>query len=279
MARTRDLFAIGYVLLNSVGAEGQLFLSNAQVFDFQPGDVFQSRFESGSMWGANPPTYWTDTVVSRQDSQGLDTITYVMDHWSLGLPNGPNIPPTITNSWDTLVVTELMDSAEQYSAMYFCPPILDSIGAIEESCGRTTWWQYPSGDTCFFEPNGWISWTIAGCGGPYYSFGQDGFVGSRHLVYFHKGSEECGEFYSWPTGIDAHVVDMPIKAFPNPTAGFVHIEGDVLNDLRLQDAMGRERRIAMRSSIIDLSDQPVGVYSIIGTSRSGPPFKLRVVKN
>lgn len=280
MARTLEHLILACVLLNAGDAEGQTFLSNAQVFDFQPGDVFQSRFESGTNWGSgsNPPVYWTDTVLTRQDSQGLDTITYVVKHWSFGLPSGPDIPPTISSSWDTLVVTDLADSARQYTAMYFCPPIFDSIGAIGEGCGRATWWQYPAGDTCFFEPNGWISWVIEGCGGPFYSYGQDGYVGSRNLIYFHKGSEECGQFYELPLG--APVVEGPpeILITLDPATWQLTAGGAPFAGAAIVNASGQWMGLLKSSRPLDMAAWSAGVYIVYGTDGHGRAFHRRVAK-
>lgn len=255
-----------------------MFLSNAQVFDFQPGDVFQSRFESGSTWGSNPPAFWTDTVVSRVVSQDVDSITYVLKHWSLGLPNGPNIPPTISASWDTLVVTDLTDSAEQYSAMYYCPPMLDSIGAIDEGCGRAAWWQYPAGDTCFFEPNGWISWVIAGCGGPFYSFGQDGLWGSRHLIYFHKGADECGEFYPLPLGVSEEREIPTITIALDPSTWQLFVTGASPVSVAVVNAAGQWMGLLQSGRSLAMGAWPAGMYTVQGIDNNGRAFHRSVIK-
>lgn len=280
MVRTLDRFTLACVLLIAVDTKGQSFLSNAQVFDFQPGDVFQSKFESGSNWGSgsNPPVYWTDTVVSRQISQGLDTITYVVKHWSLGLPSGPDIPPDIGYSLDTLLITDLADSARQYAGMYYCPPMLDSIGAYGEGCGRATWWQYPAGDTCFFEPNGWLSWVIEGCGGPFYTYGQDGNVGSRHLVYFHKGFDECGEFYALPLGVAIGKGQPGVTINVDPATWQLTATGASFAGAAIVSSSGQWMGLLTSGRALDMAAWSAGVYVVYGMDSHGQPFHRTVAK-
>ena len=258
-------------------ATGQSFLTNAQVFDFQPGDVFQTKFESGGLWSSNPPAYQTDTVLSRYDAPGLDSITYVIKRWLLAYSSTPNTPPSVTQALDTLIITDLAGPAPQFIGEYMCPPLIDSLGTIDEACGRSTWFQYPT-DTCYFEANGWISWVIAGCGGPYYSYGWDQMFGSHRLVYFQKGTEPCGTFHDLPSAaLEVH--DQPsILIRLDPSTWQLTASGAPFESAIVSTASGQRVGALRYGRSLDLSAWPVGLYVVQGVDAQGRVFHSTMVK-
>ncbi len=277
MKRIRLSCGLVLIQLACASASGQSFLSNAQVFDFQPGDVFQSKFQTGALWTVNPPVYRTDTILSRYDSPGLDTVIYTIKRWTLAYSNIPNTPPSISHTLDSLIVTDLADSATQFIGAYLCPPLHDSIGTVAEGCDRTTWFQYPS-DTCYFEANGWLSWVIEGCGGPYYTYGWDHIYGSSRLVYFHKGAEPCGSFTDLPSVVPDEGSIPSVVMRLDPSTWQLTVSGAYFERAMVVNAIGQCVGALHYGHSLDMSAWPAGTYVIMGLDEAGRSFRRTVVK-
>lgn len=275
----RSQFALFMLCCSAIGVKGQSYLTNADVFDYAVGDVFQSRGQAFTIWGSSPPADYTDTVTSKWISSAADTIIYTLRHWVVTYQMSPDIPPTVVSSDDTLTVTALDQPAMQFVVTDACPPVLDSMGLDPELCGRSSWWMFSAGDTCTWGYSGSSSQVVAGCGGPYFStIDEEGSGGGYRLTYYHKAAEECGVFHELPTGLGGLDVPRTLHVFPNPTSGFVRF-GEWVSDLTVQDAVGAIRRMTTAGAVVDLGAEPNGIYVITGRTRSGQYFRARVVKN
>ncbi|MFZ1687650.1 MAG: hypothetical protein WAU70_09525, partial [Flavobacteriales bacterium] len=180
----------------------QAYLTNGEVFDYDVGDVFHHTFLTQVNFQMGPPATQIDTVIAEQWTTGLDSAQYVISSWVYQPSPIIGFPPFLQHEYDTLWVTDLLSPPQHIVLDFPCPPVLDSVGADMQHCGRMAWVQYVAGDTCV-ESDYWISTFIAGCGGPYYD-SYDPWTATQqvHLLdYYRKGIEECGTPLSIPTGL------------------------------------------------------------------------------
>jgi hypothetical protein len=276
----RSLLALILVVQLAFQVQGQSFLTNAEVYNYEVGDVFQSRGQGFTVWGSSPPADYTDTITAKWVSASQDTLFYALRHWVVIYQMSPDIPPVVEMSDDTLIVTELDQPATQFIATDPCPPVLDSMGLDPALCGRNSWWMFSAGDTCTWGYTGSSSQVIAGCGGPYFSTMDDqGGGGNYWLTYFHRSGAECGVFHDLPNGMAGHDNPELIRVFPNPTSGLIRISDDGVKELIVQNAIGKVLNIATSGPLVDLGEQPRGIYFVTGNSRAGHRFRARVVKD
>ena len=240
-------------------------LTRGQVYDFDPGNVFQSKYISYMLTPSGPPGYLTDSVMARSWSVGMDTVHYQVHRRTYQPPSGPGLPPYIHDTVLVLSYGDLGLPAAHYQLPAPCQPVLDSLSADPGFCGLATWVQYTSGDTCF-EPDTWTSTLIAGCGGPYYWSLQ--FAGPLHQVhelqYFNKGGMECGDLV---TGIRNVLADAPVLTIhPNPGTSFrISGLGDTPARLTVLDLLGRvvlERASIRNGATVDGGLLPAGTYLV-----------------
>lgn len=129
-------------------------LTNAEVYNFQIGDVLETKLSSPNNLG-----YILDTIVGK--STGVDSITYIINRIQVEV--GPN--PSGFAITDTLVITNLNSPPNHYYYFSCLPPIDDSlVGNCNERVDRRT----SAFDTNCFEPPYWTSTLHEGLGGPYY---------------------------------------------------------------------------------------------------------------
>lgn len=257
------------------------FLSRGEVFNFEPGDLFQSKSWSYGLTPSGPPTYRTDSVISKAWS-GSDSVIYQFHRQTYQPPASLGLPAFLHDTLVTIAYGDLSLPAAHYGLPWPCPPVLDTMGASPQYCGRMAWVRYTSGDTCF-EPDTWTSILIAGCGGPYYSSLQP--AGPLHLVhelaYFRKDGEECGELI---TGIrKAALPFSPHFLHPNPgTTGFT-LSGlrQGRAELRLLDMQGRVvlgNRSVQDGELVGTHDLAAGSYVVELRTNEGQVHRLRWVK-
>lgn len=206
-------------------SSAQTNLSNAEVFDFEVGDVFHHTYSAEINLQSYPGSSFLDTVITEAWTTDLDSVMYVFSSWRHALPF-MGFPSTITHVFDSLWVTDLSYPATHYGLSSPCPPVLDSLGPDQDHCNRTAWVQYQTGDTCPGNYDSWISTFLQGCGGPYYtSYEYWTFTYQEHLLrYYRNGSDECGTALSIPLGLPAeNVAPNTMQLSPNPATDRVTI--------------------------------------------------------
>lgn len=235
-------------------------LTVAEVYDYQPGDVFQVRY---SFYGVGapggPPNYRTDSVQQRFVSSTQDTLFYEVWRTYYRPPLGPGLDPFYLQVLDTLVYTHLSAPATHHTLPDPCPVPEESIGYSAEYCGLETWVSWADEDEGCFEPDSWISELVRGCGGPYFwSFEAAGpFTEQLDLIYFKKGMEICGDLVTRVP----HRTLPALRLVPNPTTGRIVLEGGLNEDYIVQDLSGRSIRKGLLSNgSADLSGLRSGQY-------------------
>lgn len=246
----------------ALAAAGQS-LTMAEVYDYQPGDMFQRRnLASGAGGPVGPPTYITDSIMERFTSADGDTLFYRTKLTVYQPPSGPGLPPFYSQVVDTVRYTDLNSPAQHISLPNPCAPPEDSIGISDAYCGRQTWVSYANNDAGCFEPDVWTSELVRGCGGPYYwSFQPAGPLELRgELIYFRKGTEECGDLI---TGV-AEAWNMPlVRLYPMPSMGTLFAEGADGFRYTLTDVAGRSvAQGRVEAGRIELNTVPAGHYLV-----------------
>ncbi|MCW5899402.1 MAG: T9SS type A sorting domain-containing protein [Flavobacteriales bacterium] len=239
-------------------------LTRGEVFDFEPGDMFQSRFHAYGLSPTGPPTYWTDSVLSKTWSMGWDTVSYTIHRHTYTPPAGPGLPPFTHDTLITRAYGDLTSLAGHFQLPWPCLPILDSLGSDAALCGQEVWVQYVAGDTCF-ESDTWTTTLVRGCGGPYYWRLQP--AGPYHmvheLVYYHKNGVGCGELLT-SVGDPHGEIRLPITLHPNPGTIFQLTGiGHRPALMRLLDMQGRTMRKGIpvtEYAPVDVGDLRPGTY-------------------
>ncbi|MDF3027796.1 MAG: Secretion system C-terminal sorting domain [Fluviicola sp.] len=239
--------------------------SNAQIYDFDIGDVFQVN-SMGSYPGPPIPLIQTDTVIAKYYSNGMDTLYYVINR--LDYVQGFMQTPSFYDYYiDTLVVTNLNAPAAHFTSTS-CLPVTDTL--LVSACGVTYERLHSNHDTSCFEPQIWYSDLYLGLGGPYYYRfdptapiqGGDWF--SKTLIYYHSAQHgECGVFQS-VASLDDLSLDFEVKVFPIPASKEIRIESAFpLTAYRIYSFNGAEtmqKGMIGSDGSIDISSLHPGVY-------------------
>ena len=200
-------------------------LTNKEVFDYLPGDVFQyvkTDFPQLNVSCAykSIDTYYTDSIIDKRIVSTGDTIFYTIQYTEYKpLQCDPKIPPLYITGTKMLKVINL-DSLASHFNYQGCPfSKSDSFYVSKPLCNAVVWEYHTnkvSTDSCF-EPAEWSSVFVKGCGGPFVSYGDGTSVYTTKLIYYKKGNGSCGNYV---TGINEQVKETGfLSLFPNPSDG------------------------------------------------------------
>ncbi|MCW3084496.1 MAG: hypothetical protein JWP12_1862 [Bacteroidetes bacterium] len=224
-------------------------LTNAQVYDYMPGDIFQYTYTDYYDMGMPCyfpwiASYYTDSVTSKHYSAVGDTVFYTFSYTKF-TPSDCSPTPLNAHSSGTFSEyhTDLSSPATHYST-WSCA-VVDTFYTSSTYCGKNVWDNHSiyTGDSCFEEPL-WSSLLIEGCGS-YISY-HGGYGGEPHysnvLTYYKKGGVACGT----PTmlGIKEETIQADIHLYPNPSNGMMNfnyfITGASVGELAIYDLAGKE---------------------------------------
>ena len=241
-------------------------LTNGQVYDFQPGDVFQVTYGSGY---PGPSPIVTDTIIGKSFTAGMDSITYVISRLSYTGANSQGNPPIYNYSIDTILITNLNAPATHFTYTS-CLPTSDST--FTDSCGSLYAQRFSNFDTTCFEPPIWNSILYQGLGGPYYYRFDASISGSSNdwysktLTYYNSSVYgECGTLKTF-TSIKENGIKT-VKTYPNPAKNEITVETENPNNttLHLYDIIGKEvlqQTLYTNKTTISIQKLPKGVYTI-----------------
>ncbi len=261
-------FYTAFLLLLLGAPSGHAQLTNAQVYDFAVGDVFQVKYEPGI-----PPAYRTDTVIAKYYSPGMDTLFYTYRRVNY-TPSYMSNPATTYVSTITEAIINLNQPAPHFNYNSCLPPT-DSMDTL--ACGADAWIRESTSDSTCFEPPYWISTLIAGKGGPYvYSF-DPSIPGSNWwsstLVYSNTAADgPCGTFYSI-AGIEEQE-QLAFAIYPNPVHDEVTVSSEAVDwEYELCTMTGARvlNGTGSYQTTLDLSSVPTGMYflKVLSDGRSG----------
>jgi hypothetical protein len=278
------------------------------VFDFQPGDVFLRRTDGYGMTYPCPAQTWTrDSVVSRSDSPGRDTIRYQIRRRTLQRSCSSNILGAYV--MQTFVVTRSSVSA---LTSFWGGNSANSGSQIHLPAWRTASFngrplqQHFNGMTCgapatqpdtlslmdagALDSGGYV-WTAPGLGATrafYPNFSTE----DTYLMGYRKGSETWGQLTTFAQLLPAAAAKpaATTAAFPNPFSQELTIKFEFSRPqavaLELRDALGRvvltqpatPRAAGTGTLQLNTTTLPAGVYTAFLQPAAGPAQVLKVVK-
>ena len=269
-------------------------ITSGMLYDHQPGDVLQTHYTAHFNGGPPPNTFDTYTIVTftgRTDTP--DSIHYQTATSSFDVLNG-----TSSNTTGTLSYPKFEVRAE-IPFERFGENAYHNELSREELCGVPYWTFdtykalylfycaddqcYTFGDTQGPDTEDERSYAIglgdtriyaANTGtGPF-----TGFASSTSLNYFVKDGFPCGSLQS--VGME-ELEQSSVVAFPDPTTGPMQLRGvDTNAPVRVYDAVGRQASEAAyhaSAGMIDLSNEPAGIYVVEATATGGQQVRIRVL--
>lgn len=256
-------------------ASGQT-LTNAQVYDYLPGDVFQ--WTETDIYDMGIPcafgslnTYHTDSIISKYYSAASDTVFYyLISSTYKPVQCNPTLPPIYTTANITRYYTDLSLPATSYYNIPICAPTSDSF--YVGWCGKNIWerWTNTNNSPSCFEFTDWWLSLIEGCGS--YLTYKGGYGGEPHfsqtLTYYKKSGVPCGTYST--VGISEKEIIADMQLYPNPNSGkmtyqytligetngvlcIIDLSGKVVSKYNLQ--MGTNNILN-----IDQQELPNGIY-------------------
>lgn len=238
----------------------QAQLTNLQVYDYEVGDVLQTRFIGFSNY---VPVYTKDSITGKTVSAGGDSITYSIHRVKI-TPATLSTPVSVQISSNSLVVTELNSAAPHLAYVSCLSPYLTST---YNACGVFSEVLHSNADMNCFEAPSWTSTLLTGLGGPYYQVFEPGQNTSSNyeLIYFKTAQHgECGQNYSLASLKEA--VNPAWTLSSNVVTDQLAIQGEEMTlTVRLLDAQGmlvkQIRRLETNTSV-NVSDLTPGIYYI-----------------
>jgi len=224
----------GNAICTSVRLEAQTWLTNRQVYDFEPGDVFHYSFTHNS-----PPTYILRSILSRSESPTRDSLIYEVRDTLYSLGQIPR--------WDMEVRTQRL--------VY---TLLDSIPMPGEQNSAIT------ADSIVIFGRKYYEETVAeGLGKSYtHTLGNNDIVYNLLSYYRKMNGCEGGRPIADPNAASVLVpVDFSATVYPNPASHTLHIHS-VLHwqSYVLYDAGGRCLCSGRMSKTLDIRNLQAGMY-------------------
>lgn len=233
-------------------------LTNRQVYDFEVGDVFQTKiYHSNNTFSS----FFSDTIMSKSFSLNNDTVFYTINQ----LEYIPSQTSPIYNYSTIVKGYPNLDSIAEHNEPTHCSdiPITDTIYILSNYCNQNTWQISSNIDTSCLEDTYYNSYLIDGCGGPYYDVISVSEYYEKVLLYFKKGTVSCGNAFS--TGIDEIKILNSINIYPNPSNSIIHV--NLLSPFSIKkysiyDIFGKAILENSFSDNIDISELNSGIYFI-----------------
>ncbi len=258
------------------------------VYNYEIGDEFHIRIEFSF------PSFYqykARTVIDKYYSAGSDTLFYVYNynHWGNSAPeagsyfhNHDTLTEYYTNL-DSIIfygqnISEKLPlesiitfSGDTYVNNYTMYSDTDLYNGRLVYCDFGQEFHNMPVDTCFYNPyfdSGEWQYRryIKGCGDIYKHYATEMsytcFYCSE-LIYFKKGTEECGYPLTIPTSIySINNTNNAILIFPNPTTGKINIQVENIKAIEVLNELGVTILKLKETNELDLSKQPKGVYFI-----------------
>lgn len=223
-----------FLMIGNLQLSAQV-LTNKQVYDFLPGDIFQVEYVETINTTIHPCafpsllTIITDSIISKHYSANNDTVFYeTQSVYYKPFQCDPRLPPIRTVYKSTRQYTNLNDSAIHYKDR-ICLPVSDTLYYSSAYCGKYVWERHSNFDIKYcFEEAKWSSTLIEGCGGPYVnSWGIEGQYTNR-LTYYKKGGIPCGVYNT--VGVSENKSIASSYLYPNPNNGTMNFQYSFTNE-------------------------------------------------
>ncbi len=248
----------------------QNYLTNAQVYDFQPGDVFQWREIDRPIYPMSSPFntgYRKDSILTRTN-YGADSIIYTYIEEYIFIPPFPSQwnPSYVVSDTFIRVVRELSDTAVHQNRSTVNPNCFWIKDSVETSTFHSylVWNKSPEADSMCFEPSREYSEVYQRLGGPTYVYeeGSSQRYYERKWNYYHLVNGQTWGLLI--TAIEAEKGNRKISVYPNPAKDQLYISGIPDGKVMICDVAGRkvlDGRI--HSGMISIQDLKPGTYVLV----------------
>lgn len=240
-------------------SKGQNYLTFGQVYNYDVGDVIQTRYFKGV---PSTYTYVTKTVLNKTFSVNNDTIFYTVNFDSFTTPAGFTNNITVTDT-----VTHLNDSATTHHNETSCTGTQSSI--YQDYCNKSVWRISPAPSvSCGSSTIQEDTYLIEGVGGPFLLYTLHPFSSSVPylqvaFIYYSKQSGSCG---SRVTGIHETVMGLQqLFVYPNPATTELNVstsENSLIEQLSVFDVNGKQVLTTNSTESISVSRLTTGIYFI-----------------
>jgi hypothetical protein len=255
----KGFFLPAILAFSAMELGAQTWLSNRQVYDFEPGDVFHYSLTHNS-----PPTYILRSILSRSQSPGLDSLIYEVRDTVYTLGQIPR--------WDMEVRTQrlvytLLDSipmpGEQNSAITAF--LIERSADSADACGWTNSYRWSNApDSIVIFGRKYYEETVAeGIGKSYtHTLGNNDIVYNLLSYYRKVNGCEGGRPISDPNAAGVLMpVDISATVYPNPASLTLHIRSvQPWQRYVLYDPGGRSLRSGLKTDTLDIRGLPAGFY-------------------
>jgi hypothetical protein len=245
---------------------GQNYLTKGQVYDFNVGDVFQSKisFNLNSF-----VKYYTKTILNKTISITGDSIDYIIKKEEYIPIQCPTCQANLITTFGTLKVSQLSDSIVVGIVAPTNPLVFLKDTSYIDFCNKKVRnvYQYATIFMGVGILNG--SYYVEACGGPYSFYTTTAgnglpYTESEDLIYYKKGSDSCGVFVSY-LGINSQALNSVIfSLFPNPSNDKLKIEASTLfNEYSIFSTNGQIVQSGkLNNNEIDIKALPNGIYNL-----------------
>lgn len=245
-------------LLIGLYCSGQTSLTYGQVYNFDVGDVVQGTYNSSQNFNSNPPTYRTNTILSKTITINNDSIIYStkIDFYT------PASCPTCSPSSSSQTVTQISTNLNSFvpnTNGTTCLPTADTL--YYSNCNKKIYEIHPLYSTSCFEPTTETTKYIEGVGVFFDKFiaNAPNYATSFTLNYYMKQTGNC------PLGVFINEQKNTLSdcnVFPNPAEGLINITTN--STVSRFDIFSLEGKIVLsgnsKNNTVDISSITKGTY-------------------
>ncbi len=268
------------LLLISLLSNAQSFLTKAEVYSFDIGDVIQARFDIPWKY---TKIYETKTILKKTYSKTNDSLFYTIKKELLSINSINSSLNTYSTSTEVDSITGLNTIALHNNQTSGCMGnLIDTV--YQGFCNKTVWQQHTGKSlSCDSSPNVETTYFVKGLGGPYYIY-FSAIVWSAlpaakyELVYYSKSSGACGTLVTSIRENDP--VESGFSLYPNPANNELLI--NTTNTYKSYDIINvygqRIESQHMKPGTIDISWLPKGIYIFCLHTNEGNIHKQKFLK-
>lgn len=263
-------------LFIGIFCNGQTSLTYGQVYNFDVGDIIQGTHNYSQNFNSNPPTYQTNTILSKTITTNNDSIIYSTKIDFYTPPACQTCSSTSSTQTTTQIVTNLNSFVPNTNATT-CLPTADTL--YYSNCNKKTYEIHPLHTVSCFEPTTETTKYIEGVGFFYDKFiaNAPNYAVSYTLNYYMKQTGNC------PLGvyINEHKNTFnDCNIFPNPAEELINITTNLI--VSHFDIFSLTGKIVLsgtaKNNTVDISSITKGTYILNIYSTDNKVKTTKIVK-